>query len=244
MVAGILEDDFAGLSADTFVQEEEILLPNRIHFIPSELLSSSFESAHEAGVKVFPVFRFHLGSTPLVDDAVGGLTPLAHELVRQHEEIEVPVVIGIGEGWHDARTHRVEAEFLSPFREARLPVIEEQLVGRLVVADIEIQVAVVIDVDHRGPRPPAIAPTDSRLRKLSKFQLAAFLLQVESVLSGAAREEEIRQRIAVHISDRHPTRRVSHCVKALHGMRGIERIDESHPCMLNREIGEQGRPIR
>ena len=168
------------------------------------------------------------------------MPPLAHELVRQHEEIEVPVVIDIGEGRHEARTHRVQAVFLTPFREARLPVIEEKLVGRLVVADIKIQVAVVIDVGQRGPRPPAIAPTDSRLRKLFKFQLAAFLLQVESVLSGAAREEEIRQLIAVQITDRHPPHGVSHCVKALQGMRGIERITEPHPCVLNRETGEQG----
>ena len=99
---------------------------------------------------------------------------------------------------------------------------------RLVVADIDVQIAIRIDIDQSGTAAPSLAATDSGFaRDISKFPLAK--IAIEPVLARTRDEVEIAAAIAIDITRSHTTAAECARVETLQRMIGVDRIDEIDP---------------
>ena len=114
-------------------------------------------------------------------------------------EVEVAVAIGVGQRRRRAPPRPGEARILQ-FREAARAVTEEDPVPAAVDRNHEIEVIVSIDVDERGASREHILEGERGRRDL--LEAPAAEVAVERARAPEAGEEEVRQAVAVDISDR------------------------------------------
>ena len=128
-----------------------------------------------------------------------------------------------------AGIHRGDSRGGGHFLEGRHPIgprplIEEKLIGSLVIAaeQIEISIAIHIREGHPGgPAPPAINSPADRLGDIFKGKTA--FVPVDFVGSGRAADHQIRQAIAREIADCDPTHHKTRMIEK------TERVIVLHP---------------
>ena len=83
------------------------------------------------------------------------------EFTRQNEDIQITIPVVVGEGGIQAGIGNIESPFLSTFLEldgsSRLRDINVETVGRIVITEINIEVAVIIDIKNGSPAGPKFA---------------------------------------------------------------------------------------
>ena len=77
--------------------------------------------------------------------------------IRHEVEIKIAVAIVIAKRWCVPRTNIVNAKLFRLFYESTVAVVDEEVVGRIKIADVDIQIAVVVDVHHRRTSTPRVS---------------------------------------------------------------------------------------
>ena len=83
------------------------------------------------------------------------------------EDWPEPPVLGVvvAEGGQQAGVADGQAKALRLFREVALPVIHVEQVGDIIVADVNVEIAIAIDIDDGGPgRPDVLGRQGIKLR--------------------------------------------------------------------------------
>ena len=154
-------------------------------------------------------------------------------------DVEVPVVVDVGEGGEDrsiANVQPVGGRLLREARRSGRRPVDEQLIRGVVVADVDVEVAVPVDVDERGAGPPRVTPTDHRIEDPGEpHPVLRVDLEVEPVLARPTDAEDVRTLVAVEITDAHATAGVPEGEEVVLRMVGKNRIDEVDAGSLGRK---------
>ena len=80
-------------------------------------------------------------------------------LVRHEVDVEIAIVIVIAKGRHETSVIQIETEFAGLFFKADAAIglfshIEIKMIGLGVVRDIDIQITIVIKINHAGSPAP------------------------------------------------------------------------------------------
>ena len=122
------------------------------------------------------------------------------EPVRHQVEVEISIAVVVREAAHHAGAGEREPALSRALVEGPVAAIDVQPVRRVVVADIEIEIPVAVDVREGRPGPPCVLQVEaSRTRHVLELELTA--LDVERAGSRAPREEEVRSPIAIDVPD-------------------------------------------
>ena len=159
--------------------------------------------------------------------------------IGQEIEIEIAIQIVVAECWCMASFDEVQAERLGLFREHGLTVIDEQLVWGAMIADIDVEVSIVLDIDHGHPRAPGTSAGDAGfLRDILESEVSS--LPEETIVYGPIGKEQIGQLISIDVSDCHSTDNHGRHVESTPRMRRrvFDRIDVIEPSLLWIQFGE------
>ena len=119
-------------------------------------------------------------------------------------------------------------------------VVDEEVVCRVVVADVNVQITVPVDVHQRGAGPPGLAPSHQAVVDPFESQLAGIPhLKVEAVGHRAADTEDIRPIIPIEITDVHAATGVPERVEMVPGIVGQQRVDEIEAGLRGRHLVEE-----
>ena len=213
--------------ADRIVRHVQVVRPRDLPDLGDPV--KFLEGGHDLG---FAVDHAH--------DPTGDLAARIVEKVGHQVEIEVPVEIEVTEGRGVACPLEVHAEPLGPLHEGAVAPVEEEVILGVVVAHVDVEIAVVVDVDDCGPRAPG--PFASHLG------LGGDVLEDEiaglAVGHRAAREKEVRPPIVVDVADRHSATAHRGGVEIGHGVVLDDGIDQVHTGLAGGEDGKEGLPAR
>ena len=107
----------------------------------------------------------------------------------------------------------------------------------MVIADINVEVAVAIDIDHRCAGAPRVSATDP-CRNRDVRKVAFTKISIESVLASSGHEVEITSAIGVEVPSGDPAAAKGTGLETLERMLGIDRIDKLDSGRSGRELGE------
>ena len=121
--------------------------------------------------------------------------------------VEVAVVVDVGEAHHHAAAVVGEAELARSLGEFAIAVVDVKFVRSGVSAGVEVEVAVVVDVDEARSAAPEILIGDAGAHG-GVFEFEVAEVAVEAVAAGGAGDVDVRQPVAVVISGADPARRI------------------------------------
>ena len=163
-----------------------------------------------------------------IDHACDLLVCLAARIeveVGHEVEIEITITIVIAKCWCVSRTNEVHAELLGFFSKRAITVVDEQVVGRIEIANVDIQIAIVVNVGHRRAGTPSV--TRIQLGAISDiFELQRTGLAVEPILPRSAGKKNVRPTIVIHVPNRHATASDNGRKQVLLSVRVIDRVNE------------------
>ena len=124
--------------------------------------------------------------------------------VGQDEQVKIAVPVVIGERRHQRGIdHRQPPRLRFVGESGARAVIDKKLVGRIVVANVQIQIAVAVKINRRSAGTPRFAPVNAGL--LGHFlKLKIVFLEKQTVLVRAVDQKKIRPAVAVEIADADP----------------------------------------
>lgn len=158
------------------------------------------------------------------------------DAVGKKVDVEESIAIIVGEGGRVTAIDDVDAGFLGALAEGdsfsiwTLTRVEEKLVGDHVVADVDVETAVAIDVcggGSGGPGASAIKLCASGGSGV--LELEVTFLKVEKIGAGAAGEEDVWLAISIEIADCDASTGHARVVEVAHGMVDIHAIDVGQP---------------
>ena len=124
--------------------------------------------------------------------------------VGNDKQIEIAIPVMIDKGRRQRGVNHCQSPRLRLVGELfSSAVIDEKLVGRIVVADVKIQVAIPVEIDRRragSPRFPSVNP--GPLGHVLKAEIV--FLEKQAVLVRAVDQKQIRPAVPVEVADADP----------------------------------------
>ena len=119
-------------------------------------------------------------------------------------------------------------------------VIDEKLVGRIVVANIQVQVAVPVEIDRRSSGSPSIPPVNpGLLGHILKTEIV--FLEKQTVLVRAVDQKKVRFAIPVEVADADPPTDKARTVESAKPVILREPLGELDTGLRRRKPFKQGR---
>ena len=147
--------------------------------------------------------------------------------VGEDVEVQLAVAVVIAKSRSMAGVHEVEAKGLGLFGKRAIAVVDEKLIGGEVIADVNIELAVAIDIGEGAAYAPCVAAVHAGPGG-DIFELHGGDLAKELVFSWTAGEVDVGPAIAVKIPDRHAARGHGRGIKEAQGMGFINGVDKIH----------------
>ncbi len=132
-------------------------------------------------------------------DDLGRHLAAEHAVVEQ-VQVEVAVVVVVGEGDPHRRGDGVETERRRTLAEGAIALVDVQQVGRFEVGDVEVQIAVAVDVDEAGGRAPGVAAVHLACRRGDVGEAQRRRLPEQLVGAVLAHQVQVDQSVAVVIA--------------------------------------------
>ena len=129
--------------------------------------------------------------------------------ILDHKTVQVAVAVIVKKGDLRGIGGDIEAVLMRGFRKGAVVVIDVKFVAPPAVAhvagiaDVDIQPAVVVDVDEDCAGAPHAVLVEARLRG-NVFKMEIAFIEIEFVASHVRREENIREAVVVDVADGNP----------------------------------------
>ena len=146
-------------------------------------------------------------------------------------EVAIPVVVG--EGHHDPRTFKVEAEFCRLVAKDALAVVNIEPGGAIEPAKREIEISVVVDVGEGGARRPIAFRLVQPCRGSDVFKLKIAEIAIEAGSVEGSGQEDIGPSVAIDISD-------GHAATSFDAVEELDRLSIQFPAMDEIHPGSRG----
>ena len=143
-------------------------------------------------------------------------------MISNDEHVEVAVQVVIAERRHEGSVHDIQAKALRGFdksdRIGGSRFVNVKLVRRIVIADINVEIPIVIDIDHRCAGSPRFAAMDARVfgcipKAHGAGRVGFTYLKIQPVFYRTTGKENVLQFVAINIPDRD----TAGCAGALRG---------------------------
>ena len=194
----------------------------------------------------FPELRLdHRPAVPgLLEGRLDGTSSLPVVAVGQEKHIEIAILVIVTESRQETGIDPGQTEPGSSLFKLPHAVVQVERIGRVVVADVEVEVSIVVKIGQRCPRAPGLSSTHPGCRRDVFKSEGGPSLPVEFVLPRAARKEEIRKPVTIDVAYGHPTTHKAGMVEPLEGMADVDPVLKGNPGLLRRKPLEESLPRR
>ncbi len=129
-----------------------------------------------------------------------GTSSCALEIPGEKKAVEIPVQVIVTEGGHQASIRDGETIGLCLFREFPFSIIYPEVIGRVVIADMNVEVSVGVDIHEGWPGRPRSGRLDSRLGGGVDKPEGFLGLEIDSIFGRPPGQKEIWPAISIEIS--------------------------------------------
>ncbi|MEZ5304222.1 MAG: hypothetical protein R3F11_26805 [Verrucomicrobiales bacterium] len=162
---------------------------------------------------------------------------------RNKVAVEVAVRIHVGERHHQAGSVERHARQLRLFFKAEraglFGHVEVKPVRRPVAAQVEVEIAVIVQIGKGGAGGPTVLfhAESGRLGRVAEFQPAQVLKDPRA--AERAGQDDLRQTVAIRVPDRHAARRARLADQVVEVLRRVPAGGEVHPALGGRDAAEK-----
>ena len=193
-----LVGDFKFTSAVISTQEIRAPHNNGLPVILSRLpgFVKAFKLLNHLGLSIRPLLNGFLRRKPF-----RSIPP-----VGENVEIEITVTIVVTKRWRVAGINEIKSPFFRGLNKSAVAIIQKKLVGRKVVANVKIDVSVVVDISGGTSNGPGVPTVHSSLTG-HIGELHSRSLTIQLVGNGPPSKKNIRFSISIEISNGDPSGR-------------------------------------
>ena len=170
---------------------------------------------------------------------ISGASVFAVVTIGDEPDVEVAVAIKVAKARHETGVDLSEAEVSGRFAKFSRAVVEEKGIRRVIIAKVEVEIAIVVDIDGGGSGAPVVFAAFDSCRSRDIFEGEIAGLAIESITFGAASEEEVGFLISVEVADGDPSASEAGVIKAVQRVIENERVVVSKAAGGGRNFGEE-----
>ena len=135
----------------------------------------------------------------------------------------------------------IQSKLTRPLFKHAFTIVDEKLIRRIVVAHVDVEIAIRVDVHQTGTGAPIIPPSRSGgFGGILKLEIP--LIEIEPVSPRPAGEIKILQAIPVQISNGNSATREGPKIEPFRRMFFVDEVYKVDPRFLGREFAEKGFP--
>lgn len=159
--------------------------------------------------------------------------------IGDNPAVQIAIAIIIAETGHETGIREIEAKLRGrlPKSQGFRRFIQVKRVGGIVMANIDVEIVVAVDVDKGHTRSPVISTADPS-RSGHVLEGPRCGLAKEAILPGAAGHEYFRETIPIEIAQRHAAAGKARVIETPERMIRHDRVHRVEPRLVRRHSGE------